>query len=239
MNFPPALYGLGETFATRLPNGFELARESYELALKHWPEFVDANIALGDLWAHRGDRARAETYYEAATRLKPNDALSWDSLARSQAADGRLEEALKTYDVAIDRIRNSPGLYFSRGRIHRERGDFEACALDASRALKDAEGFGQAYHLLALCSSKLTGAGAPSRSDLESYFRKAIEFEPEFAAHFLDFAWFLYMDSGRLQDARQVLDDALNGSMAEDERVAFEKGAREFEQHVSQKKNEL
>jgi len=233
------LYGIGETFATRLPNAFELAKESYELALKYWPEFVDANIALGDLWAQRGDRARAETYYTAATRLKPNDALSWDSLARSQAADGRIEEALKTYDVAIHRIRDSPGLYFSRGRVYREKGDFEACVQDASRALKAAAEFGQAYHLLAMCSSKLTGASAPSRSDLEAHFRKAIEFEPEFAAHFLDFAWFLYMDSGRLHDARKVLDDAINGLMPEDERVAFEKGAREFEQHVSQKKNEL
>merc|ERR1719329_1272513 len=72
MNFPPALYGVGETFARRAPGGFELARESFELALRHWPEYADAAIALGDLWsAVRGDRARAETYYARATKAKP------------------------------------------------------------------------------------------------------------------------------------------------------------------------
>ena len=40
MNFPPALYGVGEPFARRAPGGFELARESFELALRHWPEYA-------------------------------------------------------------------------------------------------------------------------------------------------------------------------------------------------------
>ena len=241
MNFPPAYYGLGETFAKRAPNGFELARESYELALKHWPEYIDANIALGDLWARtRGDRSRAEVYFLSATRLRPDDALAWESLAQNQVEDGRLDNALKTYDGAIERIRESPGLYFGRGTVHQKKENFQACVNDAEHALKIASEFGQAYHLLALCSSEMIGPDSPSATDLEMYFRQAIRFEPEFAAHFLDFAWFLYND-GRLREARDVLDKALDNPLSDEERTKFEHDAREFEQFVAHmsKKGEL
>ena len=241
-NFPPALYGIGETFAKKTPSGFELARESYELALKHWPEYVDARIALGDLWANsRGDRSRAESYYRGAVKTRPGDALAWESLAQNQVEDGRLDEALKTYDEAIEKVRDAPGLYYSRARVQEKRKRYEACVDDASAALKRATEFGQAYHVLAKCSAKLEGPDAPTESDLELYFRQAVKLEPEYAEHHLDLARFLYEMGGsaKLREARAVLDDALNGSLDEKEQSIFEVGARAFEDFVASRTREL
>jgi len=241
-NFPPALYGIGETFAKKTPSGFELARESYELALKHWPEYVDARIALGDLWAtSRGDRSRAESYYRGAVKTRPGDALAWESLAQNQVEDGRLDEALKTYDEALEKVRDAPGLYYSRARVQEKRKQYDACVDDASAALKRATEFGQAYHVLAKCSAKLEGPDAPTESDLELYFRQAVKLEPEYAEHHLDLARFLYEMGGssKLREARAVLDDALNGSLDEKEQSIFEVGAREFEDFVASRTREL
>ena len=234
-NFPPALYGIGETFAKRTPSGFEMARESYELSLKHWPEFVDANIALGDLWADRGDRTRAEMYYESATKTRPKDALAWDALARNRIDDGRLDQGVEAYDTAIASVENEvPGLYFSRGRAQLLREDFEACAEDASRALKTASQFGQAYHLLAVCSLKLSGPNAPSTNDLETYFRQATQLEPEFADHFIDFARFVYDDDHtRESEGRRIIEMGLEGDLEDGERTKLEDGLSKFNAYVT------
>ena len=237
-NFPPALYGIGETFAKRTPSGFEMARESYELSLKHWPEFVDAHIALGDLWADRGDRTRAEMHYESATKTRPKDALAWDALARNQMNDGRLDQAVETYDTAIDSVVNEvPGLYFSRGRAQLLREEFEACANDASHALKTSSQFGQAYHLLAVCSLKLSGPNAPSTNDVETYFRQATQLEPEFADHFLDFARFVYDDDhARESEARRIIEIGLEGDLEDGERAKLEDGLSKFNEFVTSTK---
>ena len=234
MNFPPALYGVGETFARRAPGGFELARESFELALRHWPEYADAAIALGDLWsAVRGDRARAETYYARATKAKPGDALSWEALASNQYEDGRFDDALASYNEALNAVRQAPGLYFSRGKVHRAKKDYGACVEDAQQALKLAENFGQAYHLLATCEEKLLGVAA---LEVDAHYRAAIEHEPEFADHFLDFVHFIYRnDESRLKEAREILSKAHASMEDNGERAKLERGTREFEEFASRR----
>jgi tetratricopeptide (TPR) repeat protein len=233
MDFPPALYGVGETFARRASgSGFELAKLSYEGALSIWPHYVDAHIALGDAWSRiRGDRVRAETHYKRAVDLRPRDALSWEALANNQRERGAHALSIETYTRAIDSIGNgSAGLLYGFARTLRASGKYDECVQKCNKALDIASEYGQAWHLLALCSLDAAGGHRASDADVEMYFQKAVELEPEFAAHHVDLAWHMYNISAgeRIDAARDVIAAGKKAELYADERGVFETLAQAF-----------
>ena len=233
MDFPPALYGVGETFVRRAHgSGFELAKLAYDGALTIWPHYVDAHIALGDAWARvRGDRARAETHYKRAVELRSRDALSWEALANNQRERGALESSVETYTRAIEIVGNgSAGLFYGFAKTLRASGRYEACAEKCHKALDIASEYGQAWHLLALCSLDITRGDRAPDADVEMYLRKAVELEPEFAAHHVDLAWHMFNASAgeRVNDARDAIAAGEKAELYDDERGVFETLSRAF-----------
>ena len=72
-----------------------------------------------------------------AVRMAPNNALAHADLARILHADGRLKDAMKEADRAVDlqQISQIRG-FWVRARIHRDLGDFDAAFRDLESALR-------------------------------------------------------------------------------------------------------
>jgi hypothetical protein len=86
---------------------------------------------------------------------------------------------------------------------------------------------------LATCEEKLLGAAA---LEVDAHYRAAIEHEPEFADHFLDFVHFIYRnDESRLKEAREILSKAHASMEDNGERAKLERGTREFEEFASRR----
>ena len=78
---------------------------------------------------------------------------------------------------------------------------------------------------------KLLGVAA---LEVDAHYRAAIEHEPEFADHFLDFVHFIYRnDESRLKEAREILSKAHASMEDNGERAKLERGTREFEEFAS------
>ncbi len=72
-----------------------------------------------------------------AVRMSPNNALAHADLARILHADGRLKDALKQADRAVDlqQISQTRG-FWVRARVHRDLGHFDAALKDLDSALR-------------------------------------------------------------------------------------------------------
>jgi len=234
-DFAPAAYGVGRAYAEK--RAFEHAKDAYERAIELWPTYVDAHIALGDAWADvRGDVTRAEGWYERAVGANEGDALAWEALGAHRLSNGALASALGTYERAISSVKGkNAGLLFGLARTRRARGEWKACAKASEEATDVASEFGQAYHLLAMCLVESGDLSDERAREVEGYFRTAATREPEFAAHHVDLAFFVYnaSDGRRLGEAREVVAAGAKAEFDERERKAFATLAEAFERFVA------
>lgn len=74
----------------------------YEGILKEQPDFIEALMALGDLYTKKGMIKEGLEIDLRLLSLKPNDPIVLYNLACSYSLGGNIEEALKTIQAAID-----------------------------------------------------------------------------------------------------------------------------------------
>ena len=197
-DFAPAFYGIGEMYSRKIPQSFELARESYELAIEEWPEYLDAHLALGDLWQYsREDYVRAEMLYREAVRLKPTDALSWDAMSNSLRMQGKLDQALANYNKAIAQVEIPLGLYYGRAQVYSDMGDYAACAADVSKVIEEKDDYIPALYLRANCMANITtGDNVPPAHLVEKFYREIFEKEKTKPEYLISLIKWIYQ-SGR------------------------------------------
>src|SRR5262249_41699862 len=103
------------------------------LALK--PAHADAALALGHLAEERGDRAGATAMYREAIRIAPpyppgspgeqHAAVYHFSLARTLAADGRIDEAIDGYRTAVRLAPGYEAAHMQLGVLLGNRGEMD------------------------------------------------------------------------------------------------------------------
>jgi cytochrome c-type biogenesis protein CcmH/NrfG len=84
-------YELGEVY--RLGSDFKLAEKHYMRAVELRPDFVNAQLALGDVLTAQGRPEEAIPYLVEATRLDPNNEVAHYRLARIYREMGRAGQA--------------------------------------------------------------------------------------------------------------------------------------------------
>jgi tetratricopeptide (TPR) repeat protein len=77
------------------------ALEHYKKALKIMPGYSDAALAIGNIFADRGDLNQAAEYFEKATQLTPDSLAANCNLAITLQRQGRLNEAVIHFTKAI------------------------------------------------------------------------------------------------------------------------------------------
>ena len=86
-------YELGEVY--RLGLNLQLAKKHFERALQLRPEFVDAQVGLGNVLVDEGKPAEAIPHFVEAVRLDPDNEAAHYKLAREYRAVGRDQDAAK------------------------------------------------------------------------------------------------------------------------------------------------
>lgn len=79
------------------------ARESYQIALNHDPRSVEALLGLSRLDRLAGRYSEAELHLQRAEKLRPHDPLVAAAWGEHYAAQGRWPDAIRRYEVAIER----------------------------------------------------------------------------------------------------------------------------------------
>ncbi len=123
LHFTKGDYGLAEKFLVQV--------------LSFDNDHLDANLKLGLLYLHQENLPRAEFFFQKLIDLKENP-VYFSNLALTLYQQGRLEEAAKLYEKAIETDGNKPARFVSVAHVYHELGEMEkalsafevACRLD-------------------------------------------------------------------------------------------------------------
>jgi hypothetical protein len=101
-------YALGETYLRvidRVKNkdfAYNQAKSAYEDTLSLYPNFVDANLKLGVVFAHLGNDKKAMEYWEKCVNLNINQSQCYYNLSVIYKKIGNIDEANRNYQRYVD-----------------------------------------------------------------------------------------------------------------------------------------
>lgn len=91
-----ALYELAEL--RRQQNELDQAQQYFEAALKHYPDFQEAQVGLATVLMARQHPDQALPHLERAVAINANDEVAWYRLARADRALGKTDEQKKALE---------------------------------------------------------------------------------------------------------------------------------------------
>ncbi len=154
----------------------KLAKSSYETATQQDPEFFQAYIALGDLYASEENEIALQ-YYTTAAQLQPNDIGVLYKRAYAYQTFGRYDDAANIYREMFQKDETFAMSLFQQGYIkHIHLNEIDSAMIYYNQALVIEPKFVEAWHNLGMCyEAKNNRAKA-----LQSYSR-ALKLNPNFA----------------------------------------------------------
>lgn len=125
----------------RMAGEFDSALQHYQAALKMDPDFVSAQLGLGDTYALMGKEEQARIEYDKAVRFAHNEAdrLAYGmQKAMTYVREGNFAEADKQFtEIALNAHAKAQGL--QEAQAYRHKGEYQADDNAALRELKFAE----------------------------------------------------------------------------------------------------
>jgi tetratricopeptide (TPR) repeat protein len=97
----------------------ELAVESYRTAIESEPSALHLRLELGALYLERGDLGAAQTQFEQAKRIAPDDFRAREGLGDAYYGMGRLPLAIREWQAALA-LRPDPGVLYKLKKALRE-----------------------------------------------------------------------------------------------------------------------
>ena len=83
-------------------DGMDFEIKFFEAVLQKRPHFIEALVALGDLYTKKGLYEKGLTVDEKLTKLRPHDPVILYNLACSHSLLNDIEKSLKTIKLAIE-----------------------------------------------------------------------------------------------------------------------------------------
>lgn len=157
-----------------------LAASSYQTAIEVEPDFYDAYIEVGLLYASAGSDL-AEEYYRTATEIRPGSVEAWYNLAVFLQSTGfrdssRYREALNIYDYISGIAPENATAPYNKGYIHLEYlQHYDSAAIYFTEATEVFPRYFQAHYNRGLALESL----GKQREALEAY-NKALEIQPDY-----------------------------------------------------------
>jgi tetratricopeptide (TPR) repeat protein/mono/diheme cytochrome c family protein len=108
--------------------------------LEHEPADFSANFILGDLLLSRGEALQALSYFEAAWKTEPRNAVAATELGVALASASRLPEALQQFKRALQIDPQFTEARFDLASVEAEAGQWETAAADFGRVLAERPG---------------------------------------------------------------------------------------------------
>ena len=157
-----------------------LALSSYKTATEVDPNYYDAFMALGLLYAQsKSDLGRQ--YFDAAIAIKPKSIEAWYGKAMFLQESGyrdaaRYQEAFACYDSILKIQSDFSAAHFNKGFIHLEYlQHYDTAATFFTQAITQYPEYYQAFYNRGLCNESLG-----NREQAESDYRQALALKPTF-----------------------------------------------------------
>ena len=115
---------------------FEESVERIDTALAASPDNAKLHQLRGVVSLALRQSADAETSFQRAIELDPNDLTSYRQLARYYTTQGRLEETIKTYEAAVERRPDSPQFLHFLGILYEYGGQRDLAIARYEDAIK-------------------------------------------------------------------------------------------------------
>jgi tetratricopeptide (TPR) repeat protein len=157
-----------------------LAVSSYQSAIEVDPNYYDAYIECGLLFAQRKSKLATE-YYNSAITLKPRSIEAWYNKAMFFQENGKQEpayypQAFTCYDSILSIDPTFAAAAFNKGYINLVfLADCNKGAQDFTEALQKFPNYFQAYHNRGLCYEKLG-----KLKEAEADYRAALAIQPDY-----------------------------------------------------------
>ena len=175
---PEAYYLRGRLYKTI--GDTNLSASSYKTAIEVDPNYYDAYVEVGLLYAAKQSDL-AKEYYTSAISIRPRSIEAWYNKAMYLQETGyrkneRYKEAFGCYDEIIKIDPKFVAAYFNKGYVFLEYlQQYDSAAVYFSNALGIFPGYYQAYFNRGLCNESLN-----KRSEAEADYRKALTIKPDY-----------------------------------------------------------
>jgi len=157
-----------------------LSASSYQTAIELDPNFYDAYIEIGLLYAAR-KHDLAREYYSAAIEVKPRSIEAWYNKAMFLQETGfrqaaRYDEAHSCYNSILEIDSLFAPAWFNKGFIELEyRGNYAEAANEFTKATQLNPTYYQAFYNRGLCNESLG-----KKVEAEQDYRKALALKPDY-----------------------------------------------------------
>lgn len=127
------------------------------------PSEVLLRAQLGIIYAQNGQRESARVEFVKLLEVPEGRAIALTNLGNLALLDGRLEEALASYQQAGALDVTDPGILLNQGLAHKLLGQTDEAEISFASAVEMAGGVEQASYLLGLHAADDTGRGKASK----------------------------------------------------------------------------
>lgn len=132
--------------------------ENYEAAAKKYQKLIELGYGGGNIYIYlanthqaMGDTARKIETIMAGRQAYPENLNLITQELQYYLESGKSEEALKNFEVAIAKDPNNAALWYNRGYIYDQMGEYDKAAHDYKKTLEiDSSNFDAAYNLGAM-----------------------------------------------------------------------------------------
>jgi tetratricopeptide (TPR) repeat protein len=175
---PEAYYLRGRLYKTL--GDTNLAASSYKTAIEVDPNYYDAYIEVGLLYAARKSDL-AKEYYSSAIGIRPSSIEAWYDKAMYLQETGfrkkeRYKEAFVCYDEILKIDPKFVAAHFNKGFVFLEYlQQYDSAAHYFSNAVSIFPGYYQAFYNRGLCNESLN-----KRKEAEADYRKALNLKPDY-----------------------------------------------------------
>jgi tetratricopeptide (TPR) repeat protein len=150
------------------------AISSFQTAVTVSPEYFDAHMNLGILYAAKKDK-KAISYYQNALKSKANSIEALYALGKFYQDIDSFDKAVTEYNKILDQVPDHKSTNYNLGYISFLKGDFNRAIQYFSTAISKQPDYTDAYYGRGLCYKK-TG-----KTDLaEKDFTKTIQLDPKY-----------------------------------------------------------
>jgi tetratricopeptide (TPR) repeat protein len=157
-----------------------LAASSYQTAIERNPDYYDAYIEVGLLYAER-KHDLAKEYYSTAIEIRPRSIEAWYNKAMFLQETGarqrsRYQEAFACYDSILSIDPSFSPAWFNKGFIHLEYlAEYAEGVDDFTTAVRLNPSYYQAFYNRGLCFESLG-----KKKEAEADYRKALSLKPDY-----------------------------------------------------------
>lgn len=165
------------------------AEAEFQKALKKDSEGTDALKGMGDLYSKKKDYTKANSYYDKAIKVEPENIGLLLAKAKNLTVAGKIDDALNVLSLAKTINTENPDIYVGLGDAYYYRRAFKPADENYNKALKLKSGNAKALYGLGMIAFR-----EREFNNALDYFNKAINANPNFADAYLEKGRLLYFN---------------------------------------------